>query len=129
MAQSTASHKTKITTEFCASHYQRQRVHVSRSVVCDVSSEQGSYRKTFQNPQTFSHLQNPSMMPKYGAEKQHEGTQLFSTFSKRAQPLLYPMADALCQSKLIGSAFFVTLHNFKNIFFNNCSVLGNAVSE
>ena len=37
---------------------------------------------SFQNSQTFhKHLQ-------YGAEKQHEGTQLFGTSSEGAQPLL-----------------------------------------
>ena len=75
--------------------------------------------------QTFSQLQNPSMMPKYGTEKQHEGIQIFCTSSKGAQPFLYP--NTLYQSKLTGSAFFVILHDF--FFFNYCSVLGNAVSE
>ena len=38
--------------------------------------------------QTLSQLQNPGMMLKYGSEKQHKGTQLFSTSGKGAQPLL-----------------------------------------
>ena len=41
---------------------------------------QGSYKKSFHNSQTFhKHLQHV-----YGAEKQHEGTQLFRTSSKGA---------------------------------------------
>ena len=42
--------------------------------------------KSFENSQTF---QKPLQ---YGAEKQHEGTQLFHTSGKRVQPLLQPMA-------------------------------------
>ena len=38
--------------------------------------------------QIFSQLQNPGMMPKYGTEKQHKGTQIFRTSGKGAQPLL-----------------------------------------
>ena len=39
---------------------------------------QGSYKKSFHNSQTFrKHLQHV-----YGAEKQHESTQLFRTSSK-----------------------------------------------
>ena len=103
-------------------------------VLVHTGSVQKNISKFTNFSQTFSHcesqLQKPSMMPKYGMEKQHEGTQLFHTSSKGAQPLLYPMAKALYQSKLIGRAFFVILHDyFFNRFFNYCSVLGNAVSE
>ena len=43
--------------------------------------------------------------------KQHEGTHFFRTSSKWAQPLLYQMANALYQSKLLVSAFFVISHS------------------
>ena len=44
------------------------------------TASQGSYKKSFHNLQTFhKHLQHV-----YGAEKQHEGTQLFRTSSKGA---------------------------------------------
>ena len=69
------------------------------------------------------------MMPKQGAEKQHEGTHLFHTSGKRAQPLLQPMVHIL-SVKTDSSAFFVILHSYSlNISFNSCSVLGNAVSQ
>ena len=69
-------------------------------------------------------------MPKYGMEKEHKGTQLLHTSGKGVQSLIiYPMADTLYQSKLIGSAFFVILHSYLKKCFNYCSVLENAVSE
>ena len=80
---------------------------------------------SFQNSQTFHRpLQ-------YGVEKQHAGTQLLCTSGKGAQPLLEPMADALNQSELMGSVFFVISHSifFFFFFFNYCLVLGNAVSD
>ena len=61
--------------------------------------------KSFPNLQTFH---KPLQ---YGAEKQHEGTQLFRTSSKGVQPLLKLLANALYQSKLTGSAFFVISHD------------------
>ena len=77
--------------------------------------------KSFQNSQPFHrHLQ-------YGMEKQHEGTQHFCTSGKGMQPLLKPLANTLYQSKLIGSALWFHTAIFKNN--NNCSVLGNAVSD
>ena len=39
--------------------------------------------------------------------------ELCYTSGKGTQPLLDPKADALCQSKLIGSAFSVILHGIK----------------
>ena len=52
---------------------------------------QGLYKKKllkFTNLlQTFSQLQTPGLMPKYGAEKQHKGMQIFRTSGKGAQPL------------------------------------------
>ena len=41
-----------------------------------------------------------------------EGTHFFCTSSKGAQLLLYPMANALYQSKLLWSAFFVISHSY-----------------
>ena len=56
----------------------------------------------------------------HGAEKKHEGMQLFCTSSKGAQLLLWPIAKVLYQSKQTGSAFFVILHGcfffFKLLF-------------
>ena len=79
--------------------------------------------KSFKNSQTFH---KPLQ---YGTEKQHEGTQLFHTSGKGVQPLLEPMASALCQAKVIGSAFFPISHD--NVFFclNYCLVLGNTISD
>ena len=65
--------------------------------------------KSIQNSQTFH---KPLQ---YSMEKQHKGTQLFCTSGKGGQPLLEPMVDALHQSKLIASVFFVISHG--NYYF------------
>ena len=81
--------------------------------------------KSIQNSQTFH---KPLQ---YGAKKQRKGMQLCRIPGKGAQPLLEPKADALYQSKLIGSTFSVILYGnfFRFFFFNYCLVLGSAVSD
>ena len=72
---------------------------------CNSRSLRVHTEKSFQNSPTFHRPWQ------YGEEKQHKGTQHFHTSGKGAQPLLQPMADALYQSKLTGSAFSVILHS------------------